>query len=98
MVRKTTTVRHGVKVTSRPGETSISLEMENAMNSDEQRVRNLAKAAGLILRKRRGNFARSLPGGYLLIDPAVNGVVAGATPNPYGLSLEEAADFISSRA
>jgi hypothetical protein len=68
------------------------------MNSDEKRARNEAKKVGLVLRKRRARNSYCSPSGYVLIDPMINGVVAGATPLPYSLTLAEVAEIISSRA
>ena len=47
-----------------------------------QYLRNLARKAGMELRKSRSRFVVENFGGYYLVDPETRGVVAGAAPRP----------------
>jgi hypothetical protein len=58
----------------------------------EARARRLARRQGYVLRKDRArSFSVDHMGGYMVIDAAINGIVAGQR---YDLSLGEVEDFL----
>ncbi len=57
----------------------------------ENRARRMAERQGLRLMKSRRRDPRAYDfGGYMLVDVATSGVVAGNSPLPFSLSLEDA--------
>jgi hypothetical protein len=62
------------------------------MSSDvrENRLRRMAKRQGLTVLKSRRRDPRAIDyGGYMLVDARTNLVVAGGSPHPYSLDLDE---------
>ena len=59
--------------------------------SREQKLRREARRQGLIAQKGRGGND-----GWMIIDLQTNRIEAGATPEPFSLSLEEAEEYIYS--
>ena len=83
----------------RYGDRALLLEMEVAMTKDERRVRRLARNAGLLLRKSRCRNSEAPGfGGFVLVNPALNGIVAGGGPYAFSLSLETAEAWIAARS
>ena len=61
----------------------------------ENRLRRAAQRQGLQIAKSRRRDFRALDyGGYMIVDPNTNSVVAGATPNAYMMDLDQVEDFL----
>jgi hypothetical protein len=65
----------------------------------EARLHRIARKAGLAIRKSRSRTLE-VPGygGYMIVDPFNNTVVAGAYPHGYSLTLEEIAEELGTEA
>jgi hypothetical protein len=64
--------------------------------TNETTVRKRAEDAGLMLRKSRSRDPHDPAfGGFMVIDPYINGAVAGYGPFAFSLSLEEADDWLN---
>lgn len=63
--------------------------MDNARRQD--RARRDASKLGLAVRKSRYRLPelRGTYGGYMLIDPETNSIIAGANPTAFSLSLDD---------
>ena len=56
----------------------------------QNRLRRMAERQGLSLAKSRRRDPNALDfGGYMLVDATTNAVVAGGSPGPYSLTLDE---------
>lgn len=69
----------------------------NAEKVRENRLRRMVKAQGYALVKSRARYERALDFGcYMIIDPFINGVVAGVGPTGRpDFSLDEVEDWLA---
>lgn len=66
------------------------------MEMTEQQVRQRARKLGLeLVRSRTRNPADPAYGGFMLVDPVINGAVAGAEPFAFSLSLEQSERWLA---
>lgn len=62
----------------------------------ENRLRRIAERQGLAVQKSRRRDPRALDyGKYRIIDPEINGVVAGASPWNYSMDLDEVEEWLN---
>lgn len=63
----------------------------------ENRLRRMAERQGLRLEKSRRRDPHALDyGGFMLTDPATNGVVMGADPFAYSADLDQVEEWLTS--
>lgn len=62
----------------------------------ENRIRRIAERRGYLIQKsrRRDPYAHDF-GGYMIVEPVRNMVIAGGTPNAYSLTLEDVEEFFA---
>jgi hypothetical protein len=66
-------------------------------SSREARARDRAREAGLKLVKNRSRDPDNLTyGGFMLIDPQINAVVAGGEPVPFFLDIDDVESWLAS--
>ena len=64
----------------------------------ENRLRRMAQRQGLRVVKSRRRDPRALGfGGYMIVDPDVNAVIAGEIDSPRALTLDEVEEWLTSR-
>lgn len=63
----------------------------------ENRLRRMAERQGYMLQKSRRRDPRAIDyGGYMIVDPNANAIVAGGEMNGYSMSLDEVQTWLES--